>query len=771
MEHLDTLITDFLTRLDAYVADPAQAESLHACINARRAMVASLAELPKSAGDDVLVSRLREVLSRVAASGLWDLQVGEAELAAQAALKHKTVSGLFAAMIQVPAYQWSEAPEFDEVPYSLWKEYAEYVFYSPGGFTAPGQARAFAVNALQWLNRLCRLAEANRGSAAVKSALQGFLSKTNCIPLYFTADDVRTHFEVRARILAIANGVPRQEYPLAMPATGRRLKIGFLNRHFSPQTETYTTLPSFEQLDPERFEVRLYAIRRLDSALEDYIAGKGNGIILLPEELQQQLDFLRAENLDVLVFGSNITAVFHEVTRLALFRIAPLQVVNNSSCTTTGFPEIDLYVSGLLTEAEHAESQYAERLGLLPGPAHAFNYQADAEPATCLFKRSDLNVPEDAVLFVSASNYYKIIPEMMECWAELMAKVPGSYLLVHPFNPNWSSEYPIKRFARQFEDILTAKGVDHARLLISTARFKSRSDVAALLSVGDLYLDTYPFGGVNSIIDPLEKGIAVVEWEGKAFRSRMGAAILRQLGLTECIATDRASYIELCVSLATDPARRAALKTRILEEMDRLPLFFDTLAASDAFGELMKLAYREICAKGPKVFRSERSPLLVNQANAKPKSEIPEGFLTGISLGNAELDELSLILGEHPNDAVARSRMSTYLAGQGRHERAAEYLLCSVQRGGSDIAVWRDLSVQLRKAGNLDGAKQALETAIRMDPRNVDSWLMLGELAWDCQHVEIHADVSSILKELAPDNPAVRDFLARGIPGASFAGV
>ena len=93
-------------------------------------------------------------------------------------------------------------------------------------------------------------------------------------------------------------------------------------------------------------------------------------------------------------------------------------------------------------------------------------------------------------------------------------------------------------------------GVASERLLVSTEKFASRSDVKELLAVGDVYLDSFPFGGVNSLVDPLELGIPVIAWEGETFRARMGAALLRSLGLEDLVATNETHYREIAAALA-----------------------------------------------------------------------------------------------------------------------------------------------------------------------------------------------------------------------------
>ncbi|RXK53024.1 hypothetical protein ESB00_15030 [Oleiharenicola lentus] len=167
------------------------------------------------------------------------------------------------------------------------------------------------------------------------------------------------------------------------------------------------------------------------------------------------------------------------------------------------------------------------------------------------------------MLFVSAANFYKITPEMLELWARLLAAVPGARLLLHPLNDNGSSPYPIKRFCAEFDHVLEAHGVAPERLIVSSIRFPSCTDAGELLKLGDVYLDTHSFAGVHVAADALEHGLPVVTCEGGTFRSLTGAALLRSLGLDELIVSNDEAYLALCSELAYEPAYRAYFRSRI----------------------------------------------------------------------------------------------------------------------------------------------------------------------------------------------------------------
>ncbi len=708
---------------------PQALEAFHAL---RQDCAMAIAHLPKKQIKGTIGDDVRALLKSIWESGIHDFPTSatDLELAGKLAAEFQGGPGLLAAMLLTSAWQWPEAPTLSRVPDELWGDYTAWLFTPVQGFCAQGHAEKFAAHTLRRLEDLVAWTDRNLGSKTVRIALDAYLKTASCIPLYFSEGSLRSHAELRGRLLTKAMNAHRDVYdPAPELRFGRKLKVGFVSRHFGPQTETYTTLPTFEQLDPERFEVHLFAHRITDEPLENHARKQSQGLNLLPEDLSEQLAMLRDARLDVIVFGTNVTAVFNEVTRLALYRSAPLQVINNSSCITSGLPNIDLYVSGDLTESPEAHAHFSERLGLLPGPAHAFNYEADRQEPTTQWSREALGVPDDALLFVTAANYFKIIPEMQHAWARLLKAVPGSQLLIHPFNPNWASSYPIDRFCSEFDKVLTSHEVDPARLKVSTERFPSRADVKSLLSVGDIYLDTYPFGGVNSLVDPLELGMPTIAWEGGCFRSRMGAALLRQIGLEELVATSEESYRNIAIRLSQDPGSRLTLRNAISHAIERVPPFLDPLAASDTFGALIETAFDKMAELGAVAFRSDRTPLVA----AEPA----------------------------PLDAQSRHRHGLALFATGRHPRAAAYLSSAVQHDEGNAELWCDIASVYRAAGAPQSAIHALETSLRLDPSRVDSWLLLFELAEAAGSMELAREALGCALEIAPSDLRVIQLASR----------
>jgi predicted O-linked N-acetylglucosamine transferase (SPINDLY family) len=91
-----------------------------------------------------------------------------------------------------------------------------------------------------------------------------------------------------------------------------------------------------------------------------------------------------------------------------------------------------------------------------------------------------------------------------------------------------------------------------------------REVVADLLVDADLYLDSYPFGGFNTLVEVLAAGCPVVTLEGSQARNRFGAAVLRRLGCPDwLIARDWAGYVTAARRLLDDARLRAEVRAAI----------------------------------------------------------------------------------------------------------------------------------------------------------------------------------------------------------------
>ena len=90
-------------------------------------------------------------------------------------------------------------------------------------------------------------------------------------------------------------------------------------------------------------------------------------------------------------------------------------------------------------------------------------------------------------------------------------------------------------------------------------------DYLARLRGCDLFLDPFPYGNTNGIVDTVSQGLPGVCMTGREVHERLDAALFRRLRLPEwLIAADAGQYERAAIGLIDDARGRAALTAMIL---------------------------------------------------------------------------------------------------------------------------------------------------------------------------------------------------------------
>jgi predicted O-linked N-acetylglucosamine transferase (SPINDLY family) len=171
--------------------------------------------------------------------------------------------------------------------------------------------------------------------------------------------------------------------------------------------------------------------------------------------------------------------------------------------------------------------------------------------------------------------------------------VPDSRLLLYPFNPNWDS-YSIDAFMTRLAAGLQRHGIEPQRVLVLEAA-PQWNDVLRRLSLADIYLDSFPFCGATSLLDPLFCGLPVIGMEGTAHRALQGPGVLRSLGLGELVAADVNAYIRLAIRLAVNHKHCKALATRVKSLMQQQPVILDRRRYAAAVGRAFEQMWQDHC--------------------------------------------------------------------------------------------------------------------------------------------------------------------------------
>jgi predicted O-linked N-acetylglucosamine transferase (SPINDLY family)/cephalosporin hydroxylase len=509
----------------------------------------------------------------------------------------RAIHYLLAAMLYYRVDQLPLQHDLPRIPLWFLNDYLKLVLYSPQYFQEVGEADSYYCYMQQWIDHLHTSIFSNTDSAFWRNVAVQFLQLANFIPIYFNEANLKDIYVKRAEILEHVIKMDGHEinYDFTTRDSKRKkIRLGILASHFTPAAETFASLPIYEYISRD-FEVILYSLSRTGDRLEQYCQSCANSFKLLPQNLKEQVNCIRADDLDFLFIATNVTAGTNQICLLSLHRLARVQVTSIASIITTGIRNIDYYVSGKLTDqSPEAEHHYREQLLQLDGSAHCFSYGSEQNTATVRIDRKKLGISEKSVVFVSVANMFKITPELSHTWAKIIASVPNSVLLLFPFGPNWSKSYPKKTFLNNIDKIFSEYSLQQSRCItLDPVPVPNRDDIKEYLKLADVYLDSYPFSGTTSLIEPLEVGLPIVARQGTYLRSAMGAALLQDIGMHDLVANSEESYIQLAIALGTEPELRKQKSDQIEQKMQGKPKFLDSRSYSAQMGALFQELLRK----------------------------------------------------------------------------------------------------------------------------------------------------------------------------------
>ncbi|MGZ5006592.1 MAG: O-linked N-acetylglucosamine transferase family protein [Methylobacter sp.] len=341
----------------------------------------------------------------------------------------------------------------------------------------------------------------------------------------------------------------------------KRLRIGYLSSDLHAHAVAILTAELFELHDRNKVEVYAFCwstedgspIRaRIIKAMDHFI-----GIGEMNDE--QAARCIRSHEIDILVDLHGLTQGMR--AGILSWRPAPVQITYLGFPGPTALPCIDYVLADKFVLPPELAPYFTERPLYMPHCFQVNDRQREIGPRPT---RADCGLPDDAFVFCSFNNNFKITEEVFAVWMRILSRVPDSVLWLV------SDHEQVRNNLRAAAQNL---GVDPDRLF-----FAGRVSPAAYLAryqVADLFLDTMPFNAGTTASDALWAGLPLLTCAGQTFSSRMAGSLLLAVDLPQLITYDLQEYEDKAVSLAEQPEQIAAMKQQL--EQNRLSCsLFDT---------------------------------------------------------------------------------------------------------------------------------------------------------------------------------------------------
>ncbi|MBI4239022.1 MAG: tetratricopeptide repeat protein [Deltaproteobacteria bacterium] len=354
----------------------------------------------------------------------------------------------------------------------------------------------------------------------------------------------------------------------------RRLRIGYVSPDFRRHACVYFIEPFLQQHDRAVFELFCYANVAQPDATTTRLQSYGDFWRMIHRRATNEIAAqIVADRIDILVDLAGHT----EGERLDVFaqQPAPLQVTYLGYPNTTGLATIDYRLVDALTDPDGAEPVHSERLWRLPHGFNCYLPPADAPAVGPLPARQ-----RGHVVFGSLNNPAKLNDDVLQTWAAILHGVPTARLLLKSkaLGDAATRAFVAQRFA--------AHGIAAARLEL-VGWSTDRRDQLSYYRELDLALDPFPYNGTTTTCEALWMGVPVIASWGDRHAARVSASLLTRVGLSECIANDRAGYVTTAVRLANDPDQLATWRAQLRDRMRA-----SSLCDAAAFTRDLEAAYR-----------------------------------------------------------------------------------------------------------------------------------------------------------------------------------
>jgi protein O-GlcNAc transferase len=338
-----------------------------------------------------------------------------------------------------------------------------------------------------------------------------------------------------------------------------KIRIGYFSADLRTHPVAFLAAGLFESHDRTKFEVTAFAFGPESS---DPIVSR------LAKAFDRSIDVRQKSNLEVVALARELGIdiaidlngyTLHSRPELFALRAAPIQINFLGYPGTLGAGFMDYLVADGMVVPREQQRHYTEKVAYLPDSFIPFD--SSYAIAERKFTREELGLPSSGFVFCCFNNVFKILPEAFARWMRILGRTEGSVLWLQQSN---------ETAAANLRQEAERHGIDGGRLIFAS-HVASLGEHLARIRAADLFLDTFPYNAHATALDTLWAGVPLLTYPGETFASRVGASLLRTVGLPELIASSPSQYEEKAVELAADPARLGEFRRKLAER--NTPLF------------------------------------------------------------------------------------------------------------------------------------------------------------------------------------------------------
>ena len=334
-----------------------------------------------------------------------------------------------------------------------------------------------------------------------------------------------------------------------------KISIGYIAPHFVESSAARFYEALLTEYNRNEFIIKCFSLSDDEESFTEFIKSNVDKYIELNNlSIEETAQKIADEGVDILFdLGGHTDGGM--TLQIMSYKPAPIQVSGIGYFDTTGLETIDYILTDNYLAPIGHEKFFTEKL-LRKSSAFAF------KPSTHMLNSSTFHTPDSRLTFGSFNNFMKITDDYLRCVKKILNKVENSTFIMQDTTAISTRKTEMERRLHQLN-----MPIDKIEIRLGNDDYLS--DYADI----DIMLDTFPYNGGTMTATALYMGVPVISIYGTRHSSRFGADILRLAGLTNLIANDTKNYVDLAISLASNPDDLIELKQNLRSRLSKSKLF------------------------------------------------------------------------------------------------------------------------------------------------------------------------------------------------------
>jgi predicted O-linked N-acetylglucosamine transferase (SPINDLY family) len=262
---------------------------------------------------------------------------------------------------------------------------------------------------------------------------------------------------------------------------------------------------------------------------------------------------------------------------LSYFRLGKTQYNTWGHSDTSGMPHIDYFVSSKYYELDYNESQknYSEKLILQNGLCTC--YVNPTEKYNFIKNRTFYGLSKYDTIILCPQSLFKIDPNFDEVIFKILFNNPNSTLVfVDALNRK-------EKMCERWNDKVKNKYKNVLRQIKFIGNL-THELFCNLISLSNIMIDPYPFGGCNTSLEGFSLDIPIVTRPSKMINGRFTYGFYKKMGFYDCVANTDEEYVNITTKLLKNQIFFENVKQKINSNKD---ILFNDQETLDEWEQLM----------------------------------------------------------------------------------------------------------------------------------------------------------------------------------------